>query len=47
MPIKDISSPPVVPAANGNQKFSFSNPIMNGRNPNNVDNIVSKIGMIL
>ena len=31
----DITSPPMVPAANGNQKASLSSPIMKGINPRN------------
>jgi len=39
-------SPPIVPAAKGNQKPSFCDPIMNGINPNMVEIIVRKIGVI-
>ena len=45
-PITDITSPPIVPAAKGNQKPSFSAPIMKGINPKIVDTTVRKIGII-
>lgn len=39
MPTNDISSPPIVPAANGNQKASLSIPIINGTKPRMVETI--------
>lgn len=47
IPINDIISPPIVPAANGNQKDSLSVPIMKGINPRMVDTTVRKIGITL
>lgn len=47
MPTTDIVSPPMVPAASGNQNASLSAPSMNGMNPNMVDMTVSDIGVIL
>ena len=47
IPIIDIIKPPIVPAANGNQKASFPIPTMNGMNPKMVETIVRKIGIIL
>ena len=44
MPITDMTNPPMVPAANENQKLSFS-PIINGRNPNTVEVTVRNIGI--
>ena len=45
-PKKDIIKPPIVPAARGNQKPSFS-PIIKGINPIIVDTVVKNIGVIL
>ncbi len=42
----DITNPPMVPAANGNQKASFSAPTMKGMKPRIVDITVKKIGII-
>ena len=47
IPIIDIIKPPIVPAANANQKASFPIPTMNGMNPKMVETIVRKIGIIL
>ena len=47
MPITDITKPPMVPAANGNQKASLSVPTMNGIKPKIVETTVRKIGTIL
>ena len=47
IPMTDITKPPIVPAAKGNQKASFPVPTMNGMNPNMVDTTVRKIGIIL
>ena len=46
MPAIDITSPPIVPAASGNQNASLSGPNMNGMNPRIVDITVRKIGVI-
>ena len=40
-------SPPIVPAAKGNQKASLSVPNMKGMNPRIVEMTVKKIGVIL
>lgn len=42
-----MMSPPIVPAAKGNQKASLSGPNMNGINPKMVETTVRKIGIIL
>lgn len=47
IPTIDITNPPIVPAAKGNQKASFSVPIINGINPRIVETTVRKIGTIL
>lgn len=47
MPINDIIKPPILPAANGNQKPSFSAPIIKGKKPNIVETMVRNIGLIL
>ena len=44
-PITDITNPPIVPAAKGNQKPSFSAPIMKGINPRIVETTVRKMGI--
>ena len=46
-PITDIINPPIVPAASGNQKPSFSAPTMKGIKPKIVETTVRKIGIIL
>lgn len=46
MPRIDIISPPMVPAASGNQNASLSGPSMNGMNPSMVDITVRNIGVI-
>ena len=43
----DMTKPPMVPAANGNQKASFPVPIMNGMKPRMVETTVRKMGRIL
>ena len=47
IPMKDIISPPIVPAASGNQNDSFWVPTMNGMKLRMLDTIVRNIGMIL
>ncbi len=47
MPNREAISPPIVPAANGNQNPSCSPPIKNGIKPKTVDTTVNEIGMIL
>ena len=47
MPRIDMANPPIVPAANGNQKASFSVPAINGTKPSIVETTVRKMGMIL
>lgn len=47
MPTIDMTNPPMVPAARGNQNASFSVPIKNGIKPRMVEIMVSIIGMIL
>ena len=42
----DIASPPMVPAASGNQNASLSGPNMNGIKPKMVETTVRKIGVI-
>jgi len=42
----DIASPPIVPAASGNQKPSLSAPNIKGMNPKIVEITVKKIGII-
>ena len=44
-PITDIINPPIVPAANGNQKPSYSAPTMKGIKPKIVEVTVRKIGI--
>lgn len=46
IPTTDITNPPIVPAANGNQKASLSVPIINGTNPRIVETTVRKMGTI-
>lgn len=46
MPMTDITNPPIVPAAKGNQNASFSIPTMNGIKPNIVETTVRKMGTI-
>ena len=43
----DISRPPIVPAANGNQKPSRVSPIRKGMKPSTVDSAVSNTAVIL
>ena len=43
----DITNPPIVPAANGNQNASLSVPTMKGIKPKMVETTVRKIGIIL
>ena len=47
IPRIDMVSPPIVPAASGNQNASLSGPSMNGMNPSIVEITVRKIGVIL
>ena len=47
IPTTDIIKPPIVPAANGNQKASLPVPTMNGMKPKMVETTVRKIGMTL
>ena len=47
IPTIDMTNPPMVPAANGNQKASLPVPTMNGIKPRMVDTTVKKIGTIL
>ena len=47
MPMTDIASPPMVPAARGNQKASLSVPTMKGMKPKMVDTTVRNIGTTL
>ena len=47
IPSTDMIKPPIVPAANGNQKASFPVPTMNGMKPRIVETTVRKIGIIL
>ena len=42
----DMASPPIVPAASGNQNASLSGPNMNGIKPRIVETTVRKIGVI-
>ena len=42
----DITKPPIVPAAKGNQKASLSAPNIKGIKPKIVDTTVKNIGMI-
>lgn len=44
IPMTDITNPPMVPAANGNQKASFSVPTMKGMKPKMVETTVRKMG---
>lgn len=46
MPTTDMSNPPMVPAANGNQNASFPSPIIKGIKPKMVETTVRKIGRI-
>ena len=47
IPTMDMTKPPMLPAANGNQKASLPVPTMKGINPNMVETTVKKIGTIL
>ena len=47
IPRIDITSPPMVPADNGNQKASLPVPTMNGMKPRMVETTVRKMGTIL
>ena len=47
MPIIDITNPPIVPAAKGNQNAVLSVPTIKGMKPRMVDKTVSKMGIIL
>ena len=47
MPTIDITNPPMVPAAKGNQNPSLPVPTMKGIKPKMVDITVKKIGIIL
>lgn len=47
IPTIDIANPPMVPAANGNQKASLPVPTINGMKPRMVETTVKKIGTIL
>ena len=42
-----MASPPMVPAASGNQNASLSGPNMNGMKPKVVETTVRKMGVIL
>ena len=42
-----MASPPMVPAASGNQNASLSGPNMNGMKPQMVETTVRKMGVIL
>jgi len=42
-----MASPPMVPAASGNQNASLSGPNMNGMKPKMVETTVRKMGVIL
>ena len=44
MPNSDMISPPMLPAANGNQKASLLSPIKNGIKPKMVETTVKKMG---
>ena len=46
IPSIDITNPPIVPAAKGNQKASFPSPTIKGINPRIVETTVRKIGII-
>ena len=46
MPKMDMASPPMVPAASGNQNASLSGPSMNGMKPKMVETTVRKMGVI-
>ena len=46
IPRSDRIKPPIVPAANGNQKASLSAPNKKGTKPKIVERMVSKIGVI-
>ena len=45
IPMTEATSPPIVPAARGNQNGVLS-PIINGTNPRMVDMTVRKMGII-
>lgn len=47
IPMIDITNPPIVPAANGNQNASLSVPTIKGIKPRMVETTVRKIGRIL
>ena len=47
MPTTDITNPPIVPAANGNQNASLSVPTIKGMKPSMVEITVRKIGTTL
>lgn len=46
IPMIDITNPPIVPAANGNQNASLSVPTIKGIKPRMVETTVRKIGRI-
>ncbi len=46
MPSMDITNPPIVPAAKGNQKASFPSPTIKGIKPSIVETTVRNIGRI-
>lgn len=46
IPMTEATSPPIVPAARGNQNASFPSPTMKGMKPNMVETTVRNIGMI-
>lgn len=45
IPMTDIINPPIVPAANGNQKASLSVPTIKGIKPRIVETTVRKMGI--